>query len=283
MTKYAITAATGRFGRAAVAHLLMFVDPKNIVLVVRDAQKAKQYFDDVEIREASYDNETAMTQALEGVDRVLFISSQPGGQVPRLVQHQNVIKALVANHIAFVAYTSFPHADQSQSFLVKDHRETEAAIVSAGLTHAFLRNNWYLENETSFLKAGATGRIAYYWANQSVGWALEREYAEAAANILANGFEKEIYEFAGSTVTFDDLGVALKQTVNPDAVIRQVSRSDYTAQLETNGLTHDSALMITSLQEPIADGSLAQNSLDLVNVLGHDLVALPEAIKEVLS
>lgn len=282
MVKYAITAATGRFGRAAVSHLLTLVDKKDIVLIARNAQKAKQAFKDIEVREASYDSESAMTKALSGIDRVLFISSQPGGEVPRLVQHQNVVNALTTNHVSFVIYTSFPHADESENFLAQDHRGTEQAIVSAKLSHAFLRNNWYLENETSFLQAAASDASAYYWADKKVGWALEREYAEAAANVLANGAEREIYELSGPSINFATLGETVKSTFNASSTIQQVSESDYTSQLEKNGLDHDTALMVTSFQTPIDDGSLAHPSDDLPQLLGHDVTPLSEALKEII-
>lgn len=115
--KYAITAATGHFGQLAYHYLRELVDEKDIVLIVRNQEKAKALFGSADIREADYDDAEALTRAFAGVDRVLFISSQPGGPVPRATQHQNVIDAMVANHVSFVAYTSFIQADKSVSAL----------------------------------------------------------------------------------------------------------------------------------------------------------------------
>ena len=113
-----------------------------------------------------------MINTFNGIDHVLFISSQPGGKVDRATAHANVVDALKENNIKFVAYTSFPDAQNSTAALATDHRLTENAIKEAGIDHSFLRNNWYLENEIGFLQSGAASCDALYWANNKAGWHL---------------------------------------------------------------------------------------------------------------
>lgn len=92
--KYAVTAATGKFGQAAVKALLEKLPSQELVIIARNLTKAKQLFPHLEIRPADYDSEVELTKALTGIDKVLFISSQPGGAVSRDIQHQNVVNAL---------------------------------------------------------------------------------------------------------------------------------------------------------------------------------------------
>lgn len=281
--KYAITAATGNFGQTAVKELLKLVDAKDVVVVARNLEKAQELFPEVEIRQGSYDSVESMTNALAGVDRVLFISSQPGGEVSRDVQHLNVVEALKNNGVEFVAYTSFPHAQTATSALAQDHKLTEDAIVKAGLKHSFLRNNWYLENEIGFLQSGANNQTAAYWANHQAGWALEREYAEGAVKVLVATDPADIYEFAGPATTYAQLGEALKVATGNDFAVAHVTQNEYIAALEGTGLDHGTAAMFASFQAPIEDGSLAEDTNDLPTVLGHDLLPLSEAIKEILA
>ena len=182
--KYAVTAATGHFGQAAVKELNQLVGAGQVVVIVRNAEKAAQLFPANEVRVADYGDQAALEKALAGIDRVLFVSSQPGGAVSRDQQHRNVVAALKAAKVARVVYTSFPHADRGQSWLAADHRLTEQLLAESGLTHAVVRNNWYLENEASFLKAIAAGQAASYWTAKPMGWALESEYAAGAARVL---------------------------------------------------------------------------------------------------
>ncbi|KUE40062.1 quinone oxidoreductase, partial [Salmonella enterica subsp. enterica serovar Kentucky] len=52
----------------------------------------------------------ALTTALQGVDKLLLISSSEVGQ--RTAQHRNVIQAAIAAKVKFIAYTSLLHADK---------------------------------------------------------------------------------------------------------------------------------------------------------------------------
>ncbi len=96
------------------------------------------------MRQADYTDEAAFTIALNGVDKLLLISSSEVGQ--RAVQHQNVINAAKAAGVKFIAYTSLLHADKSPLGLHVEHVETENAPAASGVPYALLRNGWYTEN-----------------------------------------------------------------------------------------------------------------------------------------
>ena len=283
LMKYAVTAATGNFGLLAVNYLSKLVDQKDIIVIARNKQKAQQLFPDFEIRKGNYDSAEEMTDALKGIDRVLFISSQPGGPVERNVQHQNVVSALQKNHVSFVAYTSFANAQSSKTALAADHKLTEKLIEEADIPHSFLRNNWYLENEAGFFESGKTRQKAIYWAGNKAGWALEREYAEAAAKVLTSEKPQAIYEFSGKAVTYEVLGEALNKVLAQPCDVAQVSKQEYTLDLENQGLDNQTAALYASFQDPIDNGSLSETSSDLQNVLGRELTTLSDGIKEILS
>ncbi|WP_125607449.1 NAD(P)H-binding protein [Lapidilactobacillus bayanensis] len=283
--KYAITAATGKFGTIAVQKLLQLVNENDqVIAIVRNFAKAQQVLpSEVILREADYNDEQSMTSALQGVDHVLFISSQPGGSLPRSEQQRNVVKALTQAKVKFVAYTSFPHAQTAVDSLAADHKLTEDLIVESGIAHAFLRNNWYLENEIGFLQSGQQNQTAAYWAGHQAGWALEREYAEAAAKVLTMEKPQQVYEFAGPANSYPDLGAALQRATDQQVSVKQVTRNQYIEGLVATGLDKATATMFASFQEPIDDGALQEETVDLPKVLGHNLTSLPEAIKEILK
>lgn len=281
--KYAVTAATGNFGQTAVKDLATKVGKENVVVVARNTDKAKKLFPGFEIRQGDYGDQDALGKALNGIDKVLFISSQPGGKVARDQQHKNVVAALKDAGVTFVAYTSFPDAQNSKSALAADHKMTENLIKDTGIAHSFLRNNWYLEDEIAFLQSGANNKTAAYWANGNAGWALEREYAEAAVNVLTSDNPKEIYEFAGPMNTYEDLGKALREATGNNFDVKQISKNDYINELVATGLDQGTAAMFASFQDPIENGSLNHPSSDLANVLGHEPLSLTDAIKEILN
>lgn len=281
MTTYAITGVTGHFGQTAIKVLAQLVPAEELVALARNTQKAAALVPGgVEVRPGDYDDQAELIQSLQGVDRLLFVSSQPGGPVSRLDQHRNVVAAAKAAGVKYIAYTSFPHADTATTPLAGDHRATEEAIVSAGIAHSFLRNNWYLENEAGTLKAAAVGQpFVYSAADGKAGWALESDYAEAAARVLVAATPAAIYEFAGPARTYADLAAAIPGQFN----VLAVSDVDYTKGLIASGLDDGTAALITSFQTLIRDGQLAEDTTDLTAVLGRPLLPLADAIQQVVK
>lgn len=281
MTTYALTGVTGRFGRTAVKRLVELVGSENVVALARNVERAKKLVPaGVTVRPGNYDDVDQLTTSLQGVDRLLLISSQPGGPVPREQQHRNVIDAAKAAGVSFMAYTSFPRADRSTAALAADHRVTEDYIRDSGLDYSFLRNNWYLENESSTLRHAHAGRpFVYSAAAGKAGWALEREYAEAAADVLAMDRPRTQYEFAGPARTYKDLADATQG----DFDVLSVDDEAYSAGLQQAGLDEPTAQLITSFQTLIRDGQLDVDSTDLQDVLGHELTPIEDAIHDVVG
>jgi Predicted nucleoside-diphosphate-sugar epimerases len=255
------------------------------LLLARNQEKAQKVLPaGIEIRPGSYEDEKQLVESLKGVDKLLFISSQPGGKTPRLEQHKNVLQAVKEAGVKYVAYTSFPHADTATSPLSKDHQETEKLIKELGIDYSFVRNNWYLENELSYIEAGKDNKPFVYAAgNGKAGWALEREYAEGAAKVLIASQPKKIYEFAGTMYTYEDLAKAISEVTGNKIQTQSLSIDDYKKMLEGAGMDDGTVQVVAMIQKLIYDGELDEETTDLPEVLGHELKTLVEAVKEVLS
>lgn len=280
MTTYALTGVTGHFGQAAVKALAALVPADHIVALARNKEKAQALVPTgVTVRPGDYTDSEQLRESLAGVDRLLFISSLPGGPVTRAEQHRNVVAAAQAAGVTFIAYTSFPHADTATAPLAADHKLTEQLIKDSGMSYAFLRNNWYLQNELATLKAAAhTHDFVYSAGDGKVGWALEREYAAGAAKVLVASTQS-VYEFAGPARTYADLAAAMGAGMN----VRAVDDATYKQSLVASGVPAGAADWRTSTQAMIRAGVLAEDSTDLPMVLGHDLAPIADAIQEVLG
>ncbi|GHH26871.1 hypothetical protein GCM10008023_41950 [Sphingomonas glacialis] len=184
---YAITGASGQLGRLVIASLLERIDAASIVALVRDPAKVGDLAArGVVVRAFDYNAPATLAPALDGVDRLLLISSSELGARP--AQHQAVIDAAKAAGVGYIAYTSILRADTNPMILASDHRATEAAIKASGLPYAFLRNGWYTENyimsagpaieHGAFLGSAGTGRISN---------ASRANYAAAAVAVLTDG------------------------------------------------------------------------------------------------
>ena len=100
----AITGATGQLGHYVIESLMKTVPASQIVAIVRNPAKAQALAaQGITVRQADYGDEAALTSALQGVEKLLLISSSEVGQ--RAPQHRNVINAAKAAGVKFIAYT----------------------------------------------------------------------------------------------------------------------------------------------------------------------------------
>ncbi|MCI1901419.1 MAG: NAD(P)H-binding protein [Bifidobacteriaceae bacterium] len=294
MTTYAISAVTGRYGKVALQQLLSNIQrgvgiadsgKDSVIALARNVDKASASVPQgVEVRAADYSDPAQMVTALKGVDRLLFVSSQPGAAVPRLRQHQNVIDAAQKDGVSYIAYTSFAKADSAKSPLAEDHQGTEKALKASGIRHSFLRNAWYLENDMAVFKGAAAGRPLVYSAGEGrVSWASEKDYAQAGANVLVEAEPAEVYEFGGTPRTFAQMAQEVEKVTGKHVDVKAVDDAGYEQALKDSGMDEGLAQVLTSFQTMMRAGELDVDSPDLENALGHAPEPMSEALKNAIA
>lgn len=194
----AITGATGQLGQHVIENLLKTTPASHLVAIVRNPKKAAPLSQrGIAVRQADYTNEAALTTALQGVDKLLLISSSEVGQ--RTAQHRNVIQAAIAAKVKFIAYTSLLHADKSPLALADEHIETEKMLAESGIPHTLLRNGWYTENYLASVPAALKHGVFIGAAGEGkIASAMRADYAAAAAHVIREeGHAGNVYELAG--------------------------------------------------------------------------------------
>lgn len=194
----AITGATGQLGQHVIENLLKTTPASRLVAIVRNPKKAAPLSQrGIAVRLADYANEAALTTALQGVDKLLLISSSEVGQ--RTAQHRNVIQAAITAKVKFIAYTSLLHADKSPLALADEHIETEKMLAESGIPHTLLRNGWYTENYLASVPAALKHGVFIGAAGEGkIASAMRADYAAAAARVISEeGHAGNVYELAG--------------------------------------------------------------------------------------
>ena len=239
---YLVTGATGGFGGYALEFLKKMVPQNEIYALVRSEEKGEALKEaGFNIRIGDYGDLDSLKEALEGIDRLLFVSGVPGN---RQAEHENVVKAAQAAGVSYIAYTSFADADHSISVLAPDHQFTEKTIKDSGIPHTFLRNNWYVENELPIIgQALKTGQFVYAAGNGKTGWALKREYAEAAAKVLVENDSLEILELSGHLTDYEELAKALERATGKELEIIEASDAAFVENLKEAGFPQEAADM----------------------------------------
>lgn len=280
----AITGATGQLGQHVIDTLLKTVPASQIAAIVRNPAKADALTRlGVTVRQADYSDEAAFTAALQGIDRLLLISSSEVGQ--RAAQHRNVINAAIAANVKFIAYTSLLHADRSPLGLHVEHVETEKMLADSGIPYTLLRNGWYTENYLAsapaalehgvFIGAAGEGKIAS---------ATRADYAAAAARVISEeGHAGKVYELAGDEGwTLSQLAAELAKQSGKKVVYQNLSEADFAAALKGVGLPAGLADMLADSDAGAAKGGLFDDSHTLSALIGRPTTSLAESVKSIL-
>ncbi|MDX6278429.1 MAG: hypothetical protein QOJ72_2557 [Nocardioidaceae bacterium] len=277
----AVTAATGQLGSLVIDALLDRTTPDKIIAIARDAAKAEPLAaKGVEVRIASYDDPTALKDALAGVDKVLLISGSEVGK--RVDQHRNVIEAAIANDVSQLVYTSVLKADTTTVPVVPEHLATEQYLAGAGIDHVLLRNGWYNENYAQTLDtARQTGSVLTSAGDGRIASAARADFAEAAAVVLTtDGPVKPVYELSGDVAwTQDELAATLSDVLGTTVTTTQVSPEQHASILVDAGLDEGTAGFVADIDVATAKGDLAYSNGDLRDLIGRPTTPLAESLR----
>lgn len=280
----AITGATGQLGQLVIENLLNTTAANQLAAIVRNPAKAQALSQKgVAVRQADYGDEAALTTALQGVDKLLVISSSEVGQ--RAPQHRNIINAAKAAGVKFIAYTSLLHADKSPLGLADEHITTEKMLADSGIPYALLRNGWYTENYLAsvppalehgvFIGAAGEGKIAS---------ATRADYAAAAARVISeDGHAGKVYELAGDNGwTLSELAAELTKQSGKNVVYQNMSQADFAAALKSVGLPEGLADMLADSDVGASKGGLFDDSHTLSTLIGRPTTSLADSVKGIL-
>ncbi|WP_129788639.1 SDR family oxidoreductase [Promicromonospora panici] len=281
MTTYAVTGASGPFGRLVVEELLSRgVPASDVVAIVRTPSKVADLAErGVQVREGDYSRPETLPAALAGVQRLLLVSGSEIGS--RVAQHTAVIDAAKAAGVERIAYTSILKAGNTSNPLAGEHEATEAALRACGIPVTLLRNGWYFENYTSQLgQYLERGEIVGATAGGKVSAAARADFAAAAAAALLTDDDGDaVHELGGPAFTFDELAATVSDVTGTKVAPRDLSVEEYAAALEQVGLDAGTAGFVAGLDASIAAGDLETDSEDLARLLGRPFTPLADVVR----
>ncbi|CAH0524804.1 Quinone oxidoreductase 2 [Allocatenococcus thiocycli] len=282
----AVTGATGQLGQLVIKHLLNKVEPQQIVALVRNIEKAASLTSlGVQVRQADYSKPETLESALDGVAKLLLISSSEVGQ--RATQHKNVIDAAKKAGVELLAYTSLLHADTSPLALAEEHVVTEAYLKQADVPHVLLRNGWYTENYlASVAPALANGGFIGCAQDGKISSAAREDYAEAAAAVLTSEAEQsgKVYELPGDEAyTLSELSALISKKSGKAIPYINMEEADFAKALEGAGLPAPFAAVLANSDTGASQGALYDDSKTLSALIGHPTKSLEQLIDNYLK
>ncbi|RUT29514.1 SDR family oxidoreductase [Paenibacillus zeisoli] len=283
--KLLVTGATGKLGSKVVEELLKSIPASQISVSVRNPEKAESLrAQGIDVRLGDFDRPESLDSAFAEIDRLLLISTDVDNDT-RIRQHQAAVAAAERAGVKFIAYTSIANANESKNFLAPTHKTTEEAILKTGIPYSFLRNNWYLENEIPSIQGVIAGAPWVTSAgNGKVGWAMQQDYAEAAAAVLSGqGHDNTIYELSGKLLTQNEIASALGHVLGKEVPLQQVDDTAYADIMKGAGLPDFLIPMLIGIQKGIREGTLEIESHDFEKLLGRPATPIHEGLSQIVS
>ena len=279
MTTYAVTGASGHFGRLAVDALIARgIAPADIVAIARSTDKIADLAErGVTVRHGDYNDVSSIDTSLTGVDRLLLVSGRAFGK--RAEQHAVVIAAAERAGVEHIAYTSILAAPTTSNPIAGEHVATEATLAASTVPSTLLRNSWYIENYTGQIETyTASGAILGATANAGISAAARADYADAAAAALIDAKAGSVYELGGTPFTLNELAAAVTEVTGTTVAYHDVSVEGMISALEGFGMDSGMAGMWAAVDASIAKGELSTDSGDLEALIGRQATPLADAV-----
>ncbi|MEU1513864.1 SDR family oxidoreductase [Streptomyces sp. NPDC005811] len=281
-----VTGATGNLAAAAIDHLLTRVGPDRVVALARsEAKAAPLRARAVAVRLGDYGDPAALAHAMDGVRKVLLVSSNDHGNL--LTHHQNVIRAAEKAGVEHVVYTGTAVRDSDaspMSPMLTALLRTEDHLRSSGLTHTVLRNTMYTDALPVFLGADVLERgIDLPAGDGRIPFALRREMGEAAANVLLqDGHEGKTYELtAPEAHTIEDVARVLSERSGKPVPYTSPEPQEFTDGLRAAGVPEPGAALLSAFVTDMREGRYDIVTRDLEDLLGRKPASLDASLREV--
>lgn len=278
-----VTGASGQLGRLVIASLLEKTAASNIIAAVRNPEKVADLAEKgVQVRQADYTDQDSLVAAMQGVEKVLLISSSEVGQ--RTAQHSNVIHAAKQAGVSLLAYTSILNAESSPLILAQEHVATENLLAESGVPYVLLRNGWYSENYTMGVAGALEHGVVGCAEDGKLSTAARADYAAAAAAVLVkDGQAGKVYELAGDNAfTLSEYAAAISKVSGKTVAYQNAPEAEFTKILVGAGLPEGFAAILADSEVGASQGALFSDSKDLSTLIGRPTTQIEDSIKAAL-
>lgn len=280
-----VTGATGHLGNAAIQSLLKKgVRAHEITALVRDENKAVNLKNQgIQIRIGNYNNYNSLKQALQGVDKLLLISSNEVAD--SLVQQKNVINAAKENGVQHIVYTGMEIKNYETTaipFVTQVHKATIDYLKETGITYTIFNDSLYADSigkfsGETFLESG----IFFPAGDGKLPWVPRTEIGEAAAVVLTtSGHEHKTYAITADTAySFEEIAGMLSGITGKEVKYLKPDLNTYIDALGAAGVPKEIVSFLGGFATAIKNGEFDTHRSDLENLLGRKPMELREFLK----
>lgn len=278
---YNITAATGNLGVKIVDEALKYIDPENLVLTVRNPEKARHFQQQgVQIKQANYRSEQALAEAFKGTDILIYIPSLTFPSVARIMEFENAIIAAEKTAIKQFIFIGFMADHGNSPFKMSPFfGYVQRRLASGTVPYTYIRNGMYSDPLPPYLpELARRGKVLYPAANQRISFISRKDLAKAIVQIA---LKKELhggkYTLTGPKAwSMNELAELLSRISGTPIVYDPLSHDQFAALYdEPKGF----GPVLVSLYQAAAMGLMAEVTEDFERITGEAAEDLPTYIE----
>ena len=281
-----ITGAGGHLGMALVRYALARVPAASIVAITRNPAKLDEFAQQgVQVRAGDF-NQPGLTDAFQGVERLMIIPT--GDLMPgvRIRQHTAAIQAAVAAGVRHMTYISTvsPRPDRSND-LLNSHFDTEQALIASGAAWTILRMSCYMDTLVDpARRAVVSGEYAAV-PGAAAAYVVRDDLAAAAAGILATeGHDGITYHATGPvSVTQSEIAATIAKVSGKPVAFHAITEADQRAGLEAAGLPAFIVNIIAGFQAALRAGAFDLVTGDVERLSGKRAQSPSDFLMRALS
>ncbi|KAJ5719187.1 hypothetical protein N7493_007642 [Penicillium malachiteum] len=289
--KYLVTGATGGLGAQVLSYLVANVPASEYAAASSNEANRKRFEDQgIAFRLVNYDDPQSMETAFQGVENLLFVSTNTFDVEKREKQHQSFVNAAKKVNVKHVWYTSLAFGgfkSDSKADVQRAHLITEEMLRKADITFTSIREGLYTDAFPVFMGWYPSTEKVYVSGDGPIAFTLRDELGEATARLMIKGgHEKEIVLLtAQQTVTFADIVDVINETTGRQVVIEQVSSEELVkikAADDLGGKSEGFFHAVATWHEAIAMGDAGVTDPLMADLLGREPKPAREAIAAIL-
>ncbi|ANU10951.1 hypothetical protein A1A1_18307 [Planococcus antarcticus DSM 14505] len=182
---YNITAATGNLGVKIVEQFLDYVAPENLVLTVRNLDKAAHFQKGIGLKQANYRSEEALAAAFSGTDVLIYIPSLTFPSIARIMEFENAVMAAEKTRIKQFIFIGFMADHGNNPFKMSPFfGYVQRRLASGSVPYTYIRNGMYSDPLPPYLpELARQGKVLYPVADQRISFISRKDLAKAIVQI----------------------------------------------------------------------------------------------------
>ncbi len=226
--KIAVTAASGKLGKAIIEKLIPETGIDNIVAIARNT--TAPHLDNLEVRKGDYNRYEDFIKALNGIDILILISSSSEPE-ERIEQHRNVIKAAKFCGVKRIIYSSIIGNQDKTLFsnIVKSNRQTEKDIVDSGISYTICRNGLYIDPDLEYIPHYIKDGVIENCAGNGIASYTSRNELAFAYSKIATGkhHTNRVYNLTGPAITQSELAEQINNIYGTSLIFKDITPKEY--------------------------------------------------------